>query len=134
MCVNRPVCFVWSTLVTSVLTVSFMGYVHGLSGDVDYQWEADVYFGMRQDMHKLGLIKNLLCPINLPSGIHSILMAFHMCNQVSICSPSVGSPDLASCILRMDCGSEVCPGWGLISIAGEFVWVLPQHANDARAI
>lgn len=48
------------------------------------KWEAAAYFGMRTDMHRIGLVRNMPCPINMPTGVHSILLALQMCEQVNL--------------------------------------------------
>mmetsp|Transcript_42381 Transcript_42381/g.70754 ORF Transcript_42381/g.70754 Transcript_42381/m.70754 type:complete len:116 (-) Transcript_42381:31-378(-) len=47
-------------------------------------WEVETYFKMRRDMHRLGVGRNFMCPINMPTGLHSILMALQMCKQVNL--------------------------------------------------
>jgi hypothetical protein len=42
---------------------------------------------MRTDMHRIGLVRNMPCPINMPTGVHSILLALQMCEQVRSSHP-----------------------------------------------
>lgn len=42
------------------------------------------YFGLRKDAHVLGIDRGFDCPANLPSGVHAMLMAVHMCEHVNL--------------------------------------------------
>jgi hypothetical protein len=46
--------------------------------------ELDAYFGLRKDMVGLGLGKGFMCPTNLPTGLHSILLALMQCDAVNL--------------------------------------------------
>mmetsp|Transcript_27995 Transcript_27995/g.44883 ORF Transcript_27995/g.44883 Transcript_27995/m.44883 type:complete len:118 (-) Transcript_27995:7-360(-) len=46
--------------------------------------ELDTYFSLRKDMVSLGLGKGFMCPTNLPTGLHTILLALLQCDVVNL--------------------------------------------------
>jgi hypothetical protein len=46
--------------------------------------ELETYFSLRKDMVSIGLGKGFMCPTNLPTGLHSILLALLQCDQVNL--------------------------------------------------
>ncbi len=51
-----------------------------LSAD-EINWQLRVYFQLRRDLRSLGY-GPFSCPSNLNTGLHAILMAQHLCQQV----------------------------------------------------
>ena len=46
--------------------------------------QVEAYFALRRELLRLKVFNSLYCPMNMPSGLHTLLMAIKMCKRVNL--------------------------------------------------